>query len=63
MVSIESIKKIYSRKPEGGVNQLVYPQDREGVFGTSLIEISEVHTNSPLPIFSFTTTVLASQSR
>ena len=50
MVSLESIKKTHSRVSEGGIYQLVYSRDKEGVFRTSLIEIDEVNTNSPLPI-------------
>ena len=53
MISLESIKKTHSRVSKGGVYQLVFPQDREGVFRTSLIKISEVHTNSSLPILLF----------
>ena len=53
MVSLESIKKTHLKVFEGGIYQLVYPQDREGVFGTSLIEVSEVTQTPPLPILLF----------
>ena len=53
MVSRESIKRTHPKVSEGGIYQLVYPWDREGVFRTGLIEISEVHTNPPLPIILF----------
>ena len=53
MVSLESIKKTHLKVFEGGIYQLVYPQDKEGVFGTSLIEVSEVTQTPPLPILLF----------
>ena len=53
MISLESIKKTYPRVPEGGVYQLVYPWNKEWIFRTSFIEISEVHTNLALPILLF----------
>ena len=49
MVSLKGIQKTHPRMTYRCIHQLVYPRHRERVFGTSLIEICEIHTHAPLP--------------
>ena len=49
MVSLKGIQKTHLRITYSCIHQLVYSRHRERVFGTSLIEICEIYTHTPLP--------------
>ena len=51
MVTLEDIQETLSKVSHRGIYQLVNFKNREGVFWANFIQISEVHANSPLPIF------------
>ena len=53
MILLKSIQETHSRMSYCCIHQLIYPRHRERVFGTSLIEICEIHMHTPFSCFLF----------
>ena len=53
VISLKGIQENHPRMAYHCIYQLIYSRHRERVFGTSLIEICEVHTHTPFPSLLF----------
>lgn len=51
MICLKSIEEAYSVVAKCHINKLVYPQNKEWVFGACLIKIHKINIHSPFPRF------------